>query len=119
MCRKIYMGNTHVSFESPAKPLGCASIADIEDEIALLSATISAATCRLICLIGELDRRDGWADPLDSNGFRSCAHWLSPSIENPLSPGGFPPPDGRRKSTRRVFSGCRRKPNLPKRLGST
>ncbi len=52
-------------------------MADIEDEIALLSATISAATFRLLCLIGELDCRDGWADPLDSNGFRSCAHWLS------------------------------------------
>jgi hypothetical protein len=53
------------------------SIEAIEDEIAELSALIGAATHRLICLIGELDRRDGWADPLDSNGFRSCAHWLS------------------------------------------
>jgi hypothetical protein len=74
---KIYMGNTHASFESQAKPKGCTSTADIEDEIALLAATISAATYRLLCLIGKLDRRDGWADPLDSNGFRSCAHWLS------------------------------------------
>jgi Domain of unknown function (DUF222) len=49
----------------------------IEDEIATLSALIGAATHRLICLIGELDRRDGWADPLDTRGFRSCAHWLS------------------------------------------
>jgi hypothetical protein len=53
------------------------SVADIEDEIASLSATIAAATYRLLCLVGELLRRDGWADPLDSNGFRSCAHWLS------------------------------------------
>ena len=77
MCHKIYMGITHDLFESPAEPFGQTAIADIEDEIALLSATISAATYRLICLIGELDRRDGWADPLDNNGFRSCAHWLS------------------------------------------
>ena len=77
MCHKIYMGNTHASYESLVEPTGLTSIADIEDEIALLSATISAATYRLICLIGELDRRDGWADPLDSNGLRSCAHWLS------------------------------------------
>jgi Domain of unknown function (DUF222) len=53
------------------------SIETIEDEIAKLSALIGAATYRLICLIGELDRRDGWADPLAGNGFRSCAHWLS------------------------------------------
>ena len=77
MCQKIYMGNKHASFESPAEPRRRPSIQDIEDEIALLSATIAAATYRLLCLIGELDRRDGWADPLDSNGFRSCAHWLS------------------------------------------
>jgi hypothetical protein len=53
------------------------SIESLEDEIATLSATIQAATYRLLCLIGELDRQGGWADPLDSNGFRSCAHWLS------------------------------------------
>ena len=77
MCHKIYMGYTHASFECLGEPLGQPSIEDIEDEIALLSATIAAATYRLLSLIGELDRRDGWADPLDSNGFRSCAHWLS------------------------------------------
>ena len=77
MCHKIYMGNKHASFKLPCEPTGQPSIEDIEDEIALLSATIAAATYRLLCLIGELDRRDGWADPLDSNGFRSCAHWLS------------------------------------------
>jgi hypothetical protein len=77
MCHRIYMGNKHASFMLPCEPTGQPSIEDIEDEIALLSATIAAATYRLLCLIGELDRRDGWADPLDSNGFRSCAHWLS------------------------------------------
>ena len=58
-------------------PSGDDSIEAIEDEIATLSALIGAATHRLICLIGEMDRKDGWADPLDSNGFRSCAHWLN------------------------------------------
>ncbi len=48
----------------------------LEDEIATLSALIQAATYRLLCLVGEYDRRHGWADPLDANGFRSCAHWL-------------------------------------------
>lgn len=59
MCHKIYMGNQHASFECPGEAPGQPSIADIEDEIALLSATIAAATCRLLYLIGELDRRDG------------------------------------------------------------
>jgi hypothetical protein len=53
------------------------SIEELADEIATLSATISAATYQLLGLVGELDRRGGWADPLDANGFRSCAHWLS------------------------------------------
>ena len=53
------------------------SLQDLEEEIATLSATIAAATFRLLCLLGELDRRGGWADPLDSNGFRSCAHWMT------------------------------------------
>jgi len=53
------------------------SIESLEDEIATLSATIQAATYRLLCLVGELDRQGGWADPMDNNGFRSCAHWLS------------------------------------------
>ena len=63
--------------DTPPEPLNHRSIEDIEEEIATLSATICAATCKLLGLIGELDARDGWADPLDANGFRSCAHWLS------------------------------------------
>jgi hypothetical protein len=42
------------------------------DEIAELSAHLEAATARLLDLIREFDARGGW-----SNGFRSCAHWLS------------------------------------------
>src|SRR6266705_1811238 len=42
------------------------------DEIAELSAHLEAATARLLDLIREFDAREGW-----SNGFRSCAHWLS------------------------------------------
>ena len=59
------------------EPSADLSIEDIADEIATLSATIQAATYRMLCLVEELDRRDGWADPMDANGFRSCAHWLS------------------------------------------
>src|SRR5216117_955718 len=42
------------------------------DEIAELSAHLDAATARLLDLICEFDARGGW-----SNGFRSCAAWLS------------------------------------------
>jgi hypothetical protein len=52
-------------------------LAEIEEEIATLSATISAATYQLLCLLNEYDKRCGWADPLDPSGFRSLAHWLS------------------------------------------
>ena len=41
-------------------------------EIAELSAHLDAATGRLLDLIREFDARGGW-----SNGFRSCASWLS------------------------------------------
>jgi hypothetical protein len=49
----------------------------LEDEIATLSATLAAATHRLIMLVGELDRREAWADPTGATPCRSCAHWLS------------------------------------------
>jgi hypothetical protein len=42
------------------------------DEIAELAAHLEAATARLLDLIREFDVREGW-----SNGFKSCAHWLS------------------------------------------
>jgi 5-methylcytosine-specific restriction endonuclease McrA len=42
------------------------------DQIAELSAHLDAATARLLDLLREFDTRGGW-----SNGFRSCAHWLS------------------------------------------
>ena len=41
------------------------------DEIALLSAHITAATYRLLCLLRVYDEQERW------QGFRSCAHWLS------------------------------------------
>ncbi len=59
------------------EPSSETSVEDIDEEIATLSATIQAATYRLLCLVGELDRRGGWATPLSSDGFRSCAHYLS------------------------------------------
>ena len=55
------------------RPIGGASL-DIDplgDEIALLSAHITAATYRLLCLLRVYDEEERW------HGFRSCAHWLS------------------------------------------
>jgi Domain of unknown function (DUF222)/HNH endonuclease len=48
-------------------------VAELEDEIAVLSAHIDAATARLLAAIAEFDRRQGWADV----GCVSCAEWLS------------------------------------------
>jgi 5-methylcytosine-specific restriction endonuclease McrA len=45
----------------------------LENEIAELSASIDAATHRLLMLIAEYDRRGGW----NNGACRSCAHWLS------------------------------------------
>ena len=42
------------------------------DEIAVLAVHLDAATARLLDLIREFDARGGW-----SNGFRSCAAWLT------------------------------------------
>ena len=47
---------------------------ELAREIGFLVAHIQAATCRLLELIAEMDRRDGWAKYW---GFKSCAHWLS------------------------------------------
>src|SRR5438093_403755 len=56
--------------ETSAAPVG--EINRLGDEIAELSAHLDAATARLLDLIREFDARSGW-----SNGFRSCADWLS------------------------------------------
>src|SRR4051812_36187764 len=45
----------------------------LEAEITTLAGHIAAATCRWLLLVGEFDRREGWA----GWGCKSCAHWLS------------------------------------------
>ena len=45
----------------------------LEREISELAAHIHAATCRWLVLVGEYDRREGWAQW----GCKSCAQWLS------------------------------------------
>ena len=46
---------------------------DLGDEIATLAAHLHAATYRLLTLIAEFDRLQGW----EPEGHRSCAHWLA------------------------------------------
>ena len=48
-------------------------VSDLGDEIATLAAHIHAATYRLLTLIAEFDRLQGW----EPEGHRSCAHWLA------------------------------------------
>ncbi len=55
-----------------AIPERVAELDRLGDEIAELSAHLDAATARLLHLIRDFDARHGW-----SNGFRSCAAWLS------------------------------------------
>ena len=45
----------------------------LADAIGALAGHIQAATCRLLELVAEMDRLEGWAQ----QGARSCAHWLS------------------------------------------
>jgi hypothetical protein len=53
-------------------PEPIAELDRLGDQIAELSAHLDAATARLLDLIREFDARGGW-----SNGFRSCAEWLT------------------------------------------
>jgi Domain of unknown function (DUF222) len=57
---------------TPAPATTTADPDRLGDEIATLSATLDAATARLLTLLREFDAGGGWA-----NGFRSCAEWLS------------------------------------------
>jgi uncharacterized protein DUF222/HNH endonuclease len=53
--------------------LAALSTEGLEGEIAELGGHINAATARWLGLVGEYDRREGWAEW----GCRSCTHWLS------------------------------------------
>src|SRR5688572_11662038 len=48
-------------------------IDEIAAEICTLTGHINAANHRWLMLIGEFDRRNGWAD----SATQSCAHWLN------------------------------------------
>jgi len=55
---------------SPHQELSCD---ELESHITELAAHIHAATYRLLVLIAEFDRREGWG----GEGVRSMAHWLN------------------------------------------
>jgi uncharacterized protein (DUF1684 family) len=48
-------------------------LGQLENDITELAAHLSAATCRLLEMIREFDRRGGW----HGVGIKSCAHWLN------------------------------------------
>ena len=56
-----------------APDLSLKSNEELAGEITLLAAHIQAATCRLLMLVAEMDRREAYGDL----HFKSCAHWLS------------------------------------------
>ena len=58
---------------SPEKPLSGCSLAELEAQITELAGQLNAANYRWLTLIGEFDRRQGWAD----GSLQSCAHWLN------------------------------------------
>jgi hypothetical protein len=49
------------------------SIPALEAQITELAGHLNSANYRLLILIAEFDRRQGWAD----SGCQSCAHWLN------------------------------------------
>jgi hypothetical protein len=49
------------------------SLAELEAQIAALAGHLNAANYRWLSLIGEFDRRQGWAD----GKLASCAQWLN------------------------------------------
>jgi uncharacterized protein DUF222 len=58
---------------SPGPALSACSLADLEAQITELAGQLNAANYRWLTLIGEFDRRQGWAD----GSLHSCAHWLN------------------------------------------
>ena len=63
-----------VIWQKPLRPEATPreQLEQLGEAIAELSAHIDAATFRLLKMIADFDRRAGW-----SEGFKSCAHWLS------------------------------------------
>ncbi len=87
-CTVTQRGRPMDTCDTMNAPVACASLEALEHRITELSAHIHAATYRLLCLIGEFDRRKGWAHW----GILSCAHWLNchVDLDGWHRPGGRP-----------------------------
>jgi Domain of unknown function (DUF222) len=72
MC-SLTLEETKTETAAVASELGAMPVERLEREITRRAADINAATCRWLLLVGEFDRREGWA----AWGCNSCAHWLS------------------------------------------
>jgi len=72
MC-SMAMEETKTETAAEASELGTMPVERLEREITQQAAHINAATCRWLLLVGEFDRREGWA----AWDCRSCTHWLS------------------------------------------
>jgi hypothetical protein len=57
----------------PFNPKAPPALPELEAQITELAGHLNAASHRLLVLIAEFERRQGWA----SSGSQSCAHWLS------------------------------------------
>lgn len=58
---------------SDLEPRGERALIELEAEISELAGHLNAANYRLLSLIAEFDRRNGWSD----GACPSCAHWLN------------------------------------------
>jgi hypothetical protein len=58
---------------APVVPARARPLERLEAEIVALSSQLTAATSRLLALVGEFDAAEGWREW----GMRSTAHWLS------------------------------------------
>ena len=68
------MHSESASTEHPSGTLSTSvSLAELEAQITALAGQLNAAQYRWLLLIGEFDRRLGWAD----GRLASCAHWLN------------------------------------------
>src|ERR1700726_770254 len=67
------LSETSMKRPSPETALHRCSLAELEAQITEPAGQPNAANYRWLTLIGEFDRRQGWAD----GSLHSCAHWLN------------------------------------------
>ncbi len=86
-CTEPQRGLPMDTCDTTTLPVPSCSLDSLEHQITELAAHIHAANYRLLCLIAEFDRREGWCQW----GILSCAHWLNCHVDQ----------DGRHRLRRR------------------